>query len=467
MSENGFNSIRFPLSAPALLNSNENGPRPNLNLLHNYMNPELVNSTTSLGLVQNITRALQVHKVSVLLDIHTLADTAKDPLWYRGAYTNIESTAVYQALSLLAETMCSDTYWNVLGVDLKNEPFMADWKATDIAPEKDWHAAATALGNMVVSKCPSWLVFVEGVGSLNYPADFHQISATDTRLYGDWHGANFRSALANPVTLNLPNKVVWSPHVYSHGVYPQNYFFTPDSQCSYNENSAETLCREFLNGNPLTTPLHSCSPSKVSCSTYKHLSPAVLKANVESTMDGMFGTAGVDVNAPPIVLGEFGGGYGANQPRQSLVTDAIIDRIRSSWSGGYFWALNPDSEYYLEDSLNGHSGIFPRTHYGLMHLNDWEKPHEDLLMALKRLPTTEFPCFGKEEPVEPTDVVDPTDAVHPTDVEDTTDVASQDPTPASPSAVKEEPTDASNPPDASNSLQVSFLVLLPIAVLLI
>lgn len=365
---------------------------PQTDLIHNYLNPELVNATTQLDFLMKVTKALTSHSISVLLDIHTLVDEPKDPLWYRGEFTSIDQTDLYKALALLADNMCGDEYWNVLGVDLKNEPFEARWDAASTETTIDWRLAAEQLGKMVIEKCPKWLVFVEGVGSPTR-TDFHKVSDRYDALYADWHGANLRNAMANPI--HLPNKLVLSPHTYAQGVYPQNYFYTLNSTCVFNPSAdGKHVCMDYLNGKLLSRPYHECKPSKFICEGYQHLESPLLQDNTRETMKGMFGFLTDQPEAPPIVLGEFGGVYGVHQPHQTAVTDEIVRYIGSHLNGGYFWALNPESEYYLEGAVNGQSGSFPRTHYGLLQLNDWEKAHEDLLKTLKTIPSTKIPCFG-------------------------------------------------------------------------
>ena len=59
----------------------------------------------------------------------------------------------------IAETLCNQ--WNVFGVDLVNKPHAASW---GFGRATDWNMAAARIGNHILSKCPRWLIFVEGVG---------------------------------------------------------------------------------------------------------------------------------------------------------------------------------------------------------------------------------------------------------------------------------------------------------------
>jgi aryl-phospho-beta-D-glucosidase BglC (GH1 family) len=76
----------------------------------------------------------------------------------------------------------------VVGVDLRNEPrglwCTMTWNR--------WATAAERAGNHLLAKRPDWLVFVEGTSSSN-------------DLSGVW---------SRPVVLDVPNRVVYSAHVY-------------------------------------------------------------------------------------------------------------------------------------------------------------------------------------------------------------------------------------------------------------
>ena len=67
-----------------------------------YANPELQNATTQLAFVSQFVQSLQTSGITVLLDLHTLDKSAKDPFWYLdSAPARIEDTSTYQALDRL------------------------------------------------------------------------------------------------------------------------------------------------------------------------------------------------------------------------------------------------------------------------------------------------------------------------------------------------------------------------------
>lgn len=92
------------------------------------------------------------------------------------------------------------THWNVVAMDIKNEPHgCARWAAG--GPAVDWHAAAQRLGNAVLDVNPRLLIFIEGVDCGGTP---HEQT---------WWGGYLADAMAHPVVLKHPHKLVYSPHV--------------------------------------------------------------------------------------------------------------------------------------------------------------------------------------------------------------------------------------------------------------
>lgn len=86
----------------------------------------------------------------------------------------------------------------VIGNDLRNEiradlinKLRASWGDENEAT--DWKLAATSCGNLLLNEVPDQLVFIEG---LNY--------ANDLSIIRD-----------SPLVLNVPNKLVYSFHMYS------------------------------------------------------------------------------------------------------------------------------------------------------------------------------------------------------------------------------------------------------------
>lgn len=145
LTKNGFNAVRIPFALDNVVANRQ----PDAKMLRSA--PEL-QGLRYLDILERICDYAAMHGMLVLLDLHRLdSATWPDPgLWYS---RDVDLSTVQEIWGQMAERFCHR--WNTLGADLFNEPHGAKWT--------DWVKAATSLGNSVLSKCPRWLVFVEGV----------------------------------------------------------------------------------------------------------------------------------------------------------------------------------------------------------------------------------------------------------------------------------------------------------------
>lgn len=198
----GFNAVRLsfclqlfdPGSAP---NSIDYGKNPDLQGLDGLqVMDKVVGYAGQVGL-------------KVILDEHTSAADGPNGsgLWYDSGYTEAQWVATW---TMLAQHYAGNA--TVVGGDLHNEPHGAATWGDGSAD--DWAAAATRGGNAIQSVNPDWLVFVEGI-------ETYQGMSTG------W-GGNLMGVRDHPVTLTLPDKVVYSPHDYPVSVYPWPWFSAPD-----------------------------------------------------------------------------------------------------------------------------------------------------------------------------------------------------------------------------------------------
>jgi chitinase len=197
MAEQGFNAIRLPFSAQAIL---ENGQPNGINYA---LNPDLV-GLNSQQIMDKIVGYAGEIGLRILLDHHrSFAGDGPNGngLWYDGRFTEARWIDMWEDLA--ARYAGNPT---VIGADLNNEPFGALWNS--------WASAAERAGNAILAVNPDWLVVVEGV-------------AVHAGQYY-WWGGNLIGARDRPVDLIADDKLVYSPHDYPNSIYPQPHFSAPD-----------------------------------------------------------------------------------------------------------------------------------------------------------------------------------------------------------------------------------------------
>jgi endoglucanase len=210
----GFNSVRLPWSNELYELD------PTVDPARLTANPGLV-GMDALGILDVVIDALAHEGLLVVLDNHRSdADACcdvqhGDGLWYTSEYPEVSYFDDWVGMV--------QRYFDepaVVGVDLRNEPrpmlvpgapasctdcdadagcgcIVPVWGGGD--PATDWHAEAERVGNAVLAVNPNLLVIVEGV---DYSLDLTGVAAL-------------------PVVLDVPDRVVYSPHDYasSHAAY--------------------------------------------------------------------------------------------------------------------------------------------------------------------------------------------------------------------------------------------------------
>ena len=203
MKQLGFNTIRLPYSNEAF----DAGKVPNG--IDFSKNPDL-QGLNALGIMDKIVAYAGQISLRVFLDHHrsTAGNSAQDNgLWYTSSYP--ESRWISDWVMLATRYKGNPT---VIGADLHNEPHgPATWGSGSATT--DWRLAAERAGNAILAANPDWLIIVEGV--------------ENAKSGSTWWGGNLSSAGDFPVRLNLPGKLVYSPHEYPASVYNQTWFNDP------------------------------------------------------------------------------------------------------------------------------------------------------------------------------------------------------------------------------------------------
>lgn len=364
LAKHKINAVRLPLNAMNILEDTA----PNVKTFVDPFNsPELV-VKSYMEMIQQIVQGLAQNQIGVLLDIHKLDPEflggGGEDLWYSNAVT---AKQFGKSVEMLAEGLCGDDYWNIIGLDLKNEPSEACWPSSSTDTSCDdllnWQKAASEFGNAVLKKCKQWVIFVEGV----YDQNKNITIGEQEYFYNDWEGASLNHVATNPVVFRDfgPDKIVYSPHFYSPSVYPTSYYFQA-SDVAKNE------YKEF--------------PSTVAGN-------ASLKATIHAIMDEAFGSG---VSTSSYILGEFGGIFGEkdalNEKTSTRAILAFMDYIKTKGlGGGFVWSLNPDSDYDFNGVYSPTKGF----KYGIAEPG-YKAFYNDYATSVGNFQTAEqLPCFKK------------------------------------------------------------------------
>jgi cellulase/cellobiase CelA1/aryl-phospho-beta-D-glucosidase BglC (GH1 family) len=231
----GFNTLRIPYSN-AMLRAGAATSGINLAL-----NPDLQGLTPLQCLDKVIEYCGQIG-LRVFLDRHSAnaGGYLNEDVWFIPGDAYYTEQRWIDDWVMLATRYAGNT--TVIGADLFNEPKRtATWGNS--APLTDWNKAAERCGNAILAANPNWLIIVEGVEQFG------------GKYY--WWGGNLMGVATLPVSLNVPNKLVYSIHDYpasvsaqpwfSAGNYPQNLGGVWDGYWGYifRSNIAPVLVGEF------------------------------------------------------------------------------------------------------------------------------------------------------------------------------------------------------------------------------
>ncbi|KAJ0411820.1 hypothetical protein ATCC90586_002973 [Pythium insidiosum] len=348
LASNKFNGVRLPLMVDSILTNKA----PNAALLNKQEN-RAIDASKYMPLLKGIVKTLGYRQIGVLLSMHTLTFNDNGALWYNEA---ISEDKFLESIDILTKNLCNKEYWNIMGIDLKNEPHKGTWG--DGGPT-DFRDGSIRIANRMLKGCPKWMGFIEGVNAQ------HKINIDgETFNYYDWFGGGLQGAKKKGVEFSVPNKVVWAPHYYTPAVFPQYYLFGGGK----------------VVGSAITG--------------YVELEDDKLRRRIKATMDDMFGFLASETG-PALLLGEFGGLYSKDaHPMKTTkrCTDFTIEIIKKpGWAGGFVWSLNPESEYQYNPADQ------PGRFFEGVLTDDWLGADEGYLKGLAAMDDMEnlrpFPCF--------------------------------------------------------------------------
>ena len=199
----GYNTIRLPYTNQMF----DPGSTTNSIDFSGGKNGDL-QGLSPLGVMDKIVAYANQIGLKIFLDRHRPDAGGQSALWYTSAVPESRWISDWQ---MLAQHYAGNT--TIVGADLHNEPHdPACWGCGDTTI--DWRLAAERAGNAILGVNPNWLIIVEGIQTANG--------------FSYWWGGNLQLAGANPVRLNVANRLVYSPHDYPHDVFNQTWFSAPD-----------------------------------------------------------------------------------------------------------------------------------------------------------------------------------------------------------------------------------------------
>lgn len=263
----GFNTLRLPYSNQ-LFDSQSVPTGINYDL-----NPDLV-GLSGLEIMDRVIEEAGARGLKVILDRHRPDSHSQSELWYTQQVS--EQRWIDDWVMIVKRYASSNV---VIGADLHNEPHgQATWGTGDQAT--DWRLAAERAGNAILEANPNLLIIVQGVEQ--FEGEFY------------WWGGNLMGAREYPVRLSRPERLVYSPHTYGPGVYPQEWFNDPD----------------FPNNMPGIWDVH-------------------------------WGFVHKEALAP-VILGEFGG-RSVKDDREGVWQRALVAYLKENQISYIYWTLNPNS----------------------------------------------------------------------------------------------------------------------------
>ena len=269
----GFNAIRIPFSIEAI----ESSQMTSINYAAGR-NADL-QGKTPLEALETIVDAAAARGLLVLLDLHSLRDDGfTEPLWYDDRYSERDFAAAWRTMATRFGQRP-----NVIGADVKNEPHgEATWGD---GSQTDWRREAEKVGDEIHQIAPKWLIVVEGIEG----------HTEGQQLDSHWWGGNLEGVRRNPVVLDEPGKLVYSPHEYGPGVWPQAWFAQEDF--------TDTLYERWAKG---------------------------------------FGYI-LDAQIAPVLVGEFGGRETGTDTKEGRWQRQFMDYLSQRGISFTYWAWNPNS----------------------------------------------------------------------------------------------------------------------------
>ncbi len=206
----GFNLIRLPFAGETLT------PGRMPQNIDYGLNPDLAGKT-SIEIMDLIVVECGTLGIRIILDYHRIraGGSPEDGLWFIPGSAHTEQLWIDNWKTLVGRYAGNPT---VVGVDLFNEvhagphpgPF---WSADGVNEPYNWRTAARRCGDAILSVNPNLLICVQGM---------HEYQGQS-----GWWGAVHLGVKDHPLTLAVPNRLVYSVHDYGPNVWVQPWHNDP------------------------------------------------------------------------------------------------------------------------------------------------------------------------------------------------------------------------------------------------
>lgn len=229
-----INSIRVPLSVKSSLDLQFVPPQQNFK-----NDPDLIGKPWIQTLHKLLAESAK-RGITIMLDMHTITpgDNLATGLWYTNDYSKLDFRQAWK--NILNEF---GNYWNIWGLDLKNELHQATWGANK---ESDWNREIETLVPLLSGAAPHYkgLFVVQGIwhetigehkfGAF-HDAENNRVVVTDASGYGAphfwdfWWGGNLLGIKDYPLQLpsHLDERIAYTVHFYGPAVWPLWYYNDP------------------------------------------------------------------------------------------------------------------------------------------------------------------------------------------------------------------------------------------------
>lgn len=287
----GFNLIRLPFSTDIF-----GGAKPRPEAIDPVKNGDLI-GPTCLEILDRIVASAGARGIRIILDYHRLAGGAASESghWYDSTHTEAGWIANWKAL--VGRYTTNPT---VVGVDLFNEVHNGvTWEADNVNVAHNWRWAAKRCADEILSVHPNLLICVQGLDAYKGTAG--------------WWGAVLLGVKDHPLTLSVPNRLVYTIHDYGPIVFDQTF-------------------HQPANGFPGNLPAH---------------------------WDAQWGFVHDD-NLAPVWIGEWGSFLDPAKPkgdREMQWANALRSYIQAKGLSWTWWTWTPESGDTGGILLDGYTGV--------------------------------------------------------------------------------------------------------------